>query len=244
MADADGTRRTIEELVARHTTWRASTLNLIASENVLSPSVLAALGSDIEGRYADYPGRDPTNRRYRGNRYIAEIEAEATQLARELFRARYVELRAIAGHLAGLAVILAVCRPGDLVLELDREGGGHREAGRLGVAPLISLDIGALPFDAVRFNVNPEAAVRLIEQRRPRLVILGSSHFLFPHPVAALAASRSQDPRFGPGLRRVTRPRFPGRRPLPGPADRGGRRRLRQHAQDAPGPSGRDHLLK
>ena len=187
MGDADGTRRTIEELVARHTTWRASTLNLIASENVLSPSVLAALGSDIEGRYADYPGRDPANRRYRGNRYIVEIEAEATRLAREIFRARYVELRAIAGHLAGLAVILAVCRPGDLVLELDREGGGHREAGRLGVAPLISLDIGALPFDAVRFNVDPEAAVRLIEERRPRLVILGSSHFLFPHPVAALA---------------------------------------------------------
>jgi glycine hydroxymethyltransferase len=184
---ADETRRTIEDLVSRHEAWRATTLNLIASENVLSPTVLAALGTDLEGRYADYPGRDPSARRYRGNRDIAQIEVEATRLAQEVFGARYVELRAIAGHLAGLAIVLAVCRPGDLVLELDREGGGHREAGRLAIAPGISLNIGAVPFDAMRFNVDTAAAVALIEERRPRLVILGSSHFLFPHPVRAIA---------------------------------------------------------
>ncbi len=180
-------RRSIEDLVARHTAWRRTTLNLIASENVLSPAVLAALSSDLQARYADYPGRDPSKRRYRGNRYIAEIEAEAVRLAQDLFDARFVELRPIAGHLAGLAIVMAVCQPGDVVLEVGREGGGHREAGRLVVAPLISLDVQYLPFDAARFNVDTEAAVRQIEELRPRLVILGSSHFLFPHPVAAIA---------------------------------------------------------
>ena len=136
---AQAARRAVEDLVERHTAWRRSTLNLIASENILGPAVLAALATDIEGRYADYPGRDPRNRRYRGNRFIVEIEAEATRLAMELFHARYVELRPIAGHLAGLAVILAVCRPGDVVLELGREAGGHREAGRLVV---VSRDVG------------------------------------------------------------------------------------------------------
>ena len=182
-------REAIEDLVARHTAWRRTTLNLIASENILSPAVLAAMSSDLQARYADYPGRDPRNRRYRGNRYIAEIEAEAVRLASELLRARFVELRPIAGHLAGLAIVMAVCRPGDIVMELGREAGGHREAGRLIVAPLISLDVRYLPFDAGRFNVDAEAAVRQIEELRPRLVILGSSHFLFPHPVAAIAGA-------------------------------------------------------
>ncbi len=185
--DAAPSSTTIEELIDRHTAWRRTTLNLIASENVLSPAVLGALGSDLEGRYADYPGRDPRNRRYRGNRYIAEIEAEAVRLAQAVFGARYVELRAIAGHLAGLAVVMATCRPGDTVLEVGRDGGGHREAGRLIVAPAISLDVQYLQFDGTRFNVDPGAAVRQIEALRPSLVMLGSSHFLFPHPVAAIA---------------------------------------------------------
>jgi len=177
----------IDDLLARHTACRRSTLNLIASENALSLAVLASLANDFQGRYGDYPGRDPNNRRYRGNRYLVEIEAEATRLARELFHAQFVELRPIAGHLAGLAVILAVCRPGDTVLELGREAGGHREAGRLTVSPTIPLEVAYLPFDAARFNVDTAAAIAMIEERRPRLVILGSSHFLFPHPVAAIA---------------------------------------------------------
>src|SRR5690242_11201085 len=119
-------RSRIHDLLERHTAWRRSTLNLIASENVLSPHALESLANDLQGRYGDYPGRDPLARRYRGNRYLIEIEAEAARLARELFRAEFVELRAIAGHLAGLAIILAVCRPGDTVLELGREAGGHR----------------------------------------------------------------------------------------------------------------------
>lgn len=180
-------RRTIEDLLARHTAWRRTTLNLIASENLVSPAVRAALANDLAARYADYPGRDPSNRRYRGTRYIAEIEAEAVRVAQGLFGARYVELRPIAGHLAGLAIILAVCRPGDTVLELGREAGGHREAGRLVVAPGIDLDVQYLAFDAARFNVDTEAAVRQIEELRPSIVILGSSHFLFPHPVRAIA---------------------------------------------------------
>jgi len=180
-------RHAIEDLVARHTAWRRTTLNLIASENILSPAVLAALSSDLQARYADYPGRDPRNRRYRGNRYIAQIEAEAVRLAQERFGARFVELRPLGGHLAGLAIVMAACRPGDVVLEVGREGGGHREAGRLVVAPAISLDVRYLPFDAARFNVDAAAAVRQIEELRPSLVILGSSHFLFPHPVAAIA---------------------------------------------------------
>jgi glycine hydroxymethyltransferase len=176
----------VQELVARHEAWRAECLNLIASENVLSPAVHAVLDSDLVHRYADYTGRDLGARRYRGTRYVVEIEREVERLAQEVFRARFVELRPLAGHLAGAAVLLALCRPADVVLEIGRDGGGHREAGKFGASELAHLDVRHLPIDAGRYNVDPVAAAALIAETRPRCVILGSSNFLFPHPVAEL----------------------------------------------------------
>ena len=174
------------DLVRRHEVWRSDTLNLIASENVISPAVRRALDSDLEGRYADYPGRDLRERRYRGNRYIAEIEEHAAAIAREVFRARHVELRPLAGHLAGLAVLMGICRPGDVVLEIGRDGGGHREAGRFTASPLVQLTVQYLPFDGARYEIDVPATLDLIAAARPRLLILGSSNFLFPHPVREL----------------------------------------------------------
>jgi len=179
----------VRHLVAEHERWRSQTLNLIASENIISPAVRSALDSDLEGRYADYPGRDMTARRYRGNRYIVAIEEAAAALARDVFRARYVELRPLAGHIAGVAVLMGLCRPGDVVLETGRDGGGHREAGRLIAAPLARLDVQYLPFSGARYNVDPDATIQLIEATKPRVVILGSSNFLFPSPVREIATA-------------------------------------------------------
>ena len=170
-------------LLSRHEAWRANCLNLIASENVLSPAVHAALDSDLIHRYADYTGRDLGARRYRGTRYVVEIEREVNRLARQVFRAEHVELRPIAGHLAGAAVLMALCKPGDTVLEIGRDGGGHREAGKFAGSELVTLDVRYLPIDARRYNVDAAAAAKLIVETRPRVVILGSSNFLFPHPV-------------------------------------------------------------
>jgi glycine hydroxymethyltransferase len=183
----DEERSRLSQLVAMHEAWRGRTLNLIASENALSPAVRAALHSDLVQRYADYTGRDLAARHYRGNRYIEQIEREAARIARETFRVEHVELRPISGHVAGAAVLLGLCRPGDLVLEPGRDGGGHREGGKLATSSLVPLDIQYLPFDPVRYNVDIAATMRLIDERRPRLVILGSSNFLFPHPVSAIA---------------------------------------------------------
>ena len=180
-------RQRLAELVAAHEAWRARTVNLIASENALSPVVRAALGSDLVQRYADYTGRDLSARRYRGNRYIELMEREAAKIAQEAFQAEHVELRPISGHIAGAAVLVGLCHPGDLVLELGRDGGGHREAGKLAAVPLVPLKVEYLPFDQASYNVDVAATLRLIAERRPRMVILGSSNFLFPHPVSAIA---------------------------------------------------------
>jgi glycine hydroxymethyltransferase len=184
----------LTQLLAAHEAWRGQTINLIASENALSPAVRAALSSDLLGRYADYTGRDLSARRYRGTRYVEQIEREAVRIAQETFHAEQVELRPISGHVAGAAVLLGLCRPGDLVLEPGRDGGGHREGGKLAASSLVPLEIQYLPFDGARYNVDAQATARLIEERHPRIVILGSSNYLFPHPVAEVAAAARRQP--------------------------------------------------
>jgi glycine hydroxymethyltransferase len=176
------------DLVHSHEAWRSTTLNLIASENALSPAVRAALNNDWLGRYSDYTGRDLTVRRYRGTRYIAELEQMVDAQSKRIFHAQYVELRSLGGHLAGGAVIAGLCKPGDIVLEVGPEGGSHREAKKFSAPSLLPLDVRYLPFDGIHFNIDVASATRLIEETHPRLVILGSSTFLFPHPVREIKA--------------------------------------------------------
>jgi len=176
----------IQSLVEEHTNWRRRTLNLIASENTLSPAVSEALMNDWLGRYADFTGRDLEARRYKGTRYIVEIEKAVETLIKRLFHAKYVELRPISGHLAGAAVLMALCQPGDVVLELGRDSGGHREATKLVTPALNNLDVRFLPFDGERYNIDVPAATKLIEDTKAGVIILGSSNFLFPHPVREL----------------------------------------------------------
>lgn len=179
----------IAELRAAHHRYRAGTLNLIASENVMSPWVERSVDLGLGHRYGDYRGTDPADRKYTGNRHLAEIDLAACDAMRELFGCRHVDLRPLSGHVAGIAVLLACCRPGDLVLELDSPGGGHRLARKLAEAPLCPLRVEPLSFDAAAYNVDAERAAVAIRERRPRVAVLGSSLFLFPHPVAPLAAA-------------------------------------------------------
>ncbi|MBI3962824.1 MAG: glycine hydroxymethyltransferase [Deinococcus sp.] len=182
-------RQQISQLMAEHERWRAECVNLIAAENVASPAVRQYLSSDLAHRYGDYLGRDLHARKYFGNRYLVEIEQEVSQLAQEVFQADYVETRPLSGHVAGSAVIMSLTRPGALVMELGSDGGGHRLAEKLSVTPLTPLKVQFLPFDATGYNIATEVAIDQIRHQRPTLVILGSSNFLFPHPVRELAAN-------------------------------------------------------
>ena len=184
----------IQQLVVSHEAWRAQTINMIASENALSPTVRSALNSDLIQRYGDYTGRDLSARRYRGNHFIEQIERETVEIAQKVFRARFIELRPVSGHIAGAAVLMGLCHPGDVVLEPGRDGGGHREAGKLVGSTSLPYEVCYLPFDAQNYNIDVPATIKMIEQKRPKVVILGSSNFLFPHPVAEIAAALKQYP--------------------------------------------------
>jgi len=187
-------RSAIEELIDSHEEYRKRCVNLVASENALSPYVKRYLACDLVQRYGDYIGRDLGARKYQGIKWVEKVENEVITLAQEVFGTRYAELRAISGHIAGAAVIMALTKPGDTVLELGRDGGGHRMAAKLAMSPLISLDVKFLPFNPILYNVDVTGAVEMIERYRPRMVILGSSNFLFPHPVRELADALEQYP--------------------------------------------------
>lgn len=161
-------------------------MNLIASENALSPAVRDALDNDLVQRYGNYLGRDLNDRRYSGSKFIQQIEVGLEAIVQEVFSASEVELRAISGHVAGLAVIMGTCKPGDVVLELAGEDGGHRLAAKAVESPLVDLEVLPIPFDSQAYNVNVEATIQLVDEVQPRLIILGSSNFLFPNPVQLL----------------------------------------------------------
>ncbi len=175
-------------LLREHEAWRARCLNLIASENAYSHTLLSLLSSDLEQRYANYAYRDTTARSYRGTRYVAATEAIVEAQAKRVFGARWVETRPVSGQVAGVGVVSGLGRPGDVVLELSRAAGGHRLAGRMVEAPLFRLEVHELAFDPGAYNVDLERALKQVRRLRPRFVIVGSSLFLFPHPVAELAA--------------------------------------------------------
>ena len=178
--------RALRRCLADHTSYRRACLNLIASENAPSPLVAGLQSNELSHRYGDYVGADPTARKYSGTRHIARLEQLVAAHVKQLFGAEHVDLRPLSGHVAGIAVLMALCQPGDTVVELDAAAGGHRLAEKLSEASLVNLEVAALPFDAKRFNVDIDRSRELVRRLRPRVVILGSSGFLFPHPVTAL----------------------------------------------------------
>ena len=174
------------QIICEQKEWRDKCWNLIASENITSGEVDALLVNDFSHRYGDYEGVDLDSRKYLGNRYIVQLEKECHELARTLFEAGHVDLRPLSGHIAGLAPLLALAKPGDAVLEMSQECGGHRLAGKTVNCPLIQLRALPIPFDEDRFTVDVEKTLEVVEHEKPRFIILGSSTFLFPHPVEAL----------------------------------------------------------
>jgi glycine hydroxymethyltransferase len=178
----------MKELLEAHRRWRAECWNLIASENTPSTTAENLIANELAHRYGDYDGIDLSARKYRGNRFIVPIEQLCQQAACSLFNAKFAELRPLSGHIAGIAPMMALCKTGDAVAELDQECCGHRLAAKMVNCPLVQLRTLKLPFDPESFNVDVTRTLELIGKEQPRIVILGSSCFLFPHPVAALRA--------------------------------------------------------
>ena len=186
MTAAESTMR-LNSLIEGHRTFRRDCLNLIASENTPSPFVESFLAEDLNRRYGYYAGIDPKDQAYQGSRYVAQIEELAHELARDLFGARYVDLRPVSGNLAGIIAMFALGSPGDAVLEIQN---AHKYAEKLATSFLqIDLRPIPIPWDGARFDIDLGRTLELIEEHKPELVVLGSAIFLFPQPVSEIKAA-------------------------------------------------------
>lgn len=177
-------------LLNKHHEYRETCLNLIASENTPSPLVEELFDEKLARRYGNYTGIDLYQRNYKGNRYIAEIEAWTQELGKELFNASHVDFRPLSGNIAGIATTFALAEPGDTALEVHN---GHRYAYKLASSPLkVDLQSIPIPWDGHRSNIDLTATLELIGKHKPKIVNIGSGVFLFPQPVAELKSAMRQ----------------------------------------------------
>ncbi len=149
-------------------------LELIASENYVSPAVREAVGSVLTNKYAEgYPGK----RWYNGCEFVDEAERLAIERAKALFGAEHANVQPHCGSGANMAVYFAMLKPGDTILAMSLADGGHLTHGH-------KMNFSGRFFDVVPYGVAREteridydALARLAEERRPRLICAGASAY-------------------------------------------------------------------
>ena len=172
----------ILNLVNKHEEWRGKQcLNLIPSENVMSPSVRRLLSSDLAHRYT---ARDKF---YMGTRFTDEIEQYGEKIAKEVFKAETADLRPLSGHIADLIILANFVEQGDTLLCVSPKNGGYPGMWQEGLAGLFKLRTLPFPFSKHDWNIETEKAKETIMRVKPKIVIFGGSLILFPHPVKELA---------------------------------------------------------
>jgi len=151
-----------------------STLELIASENHVSPAVMAAAATPLTNKYAEgYPGR----RYYGGCQFVDVVENLARDRAKQLFGCDHVNVQPHSGSQANQAVLLAALTPGDTIMGLHLDHGGHLTHGK-------SVNMSGKWFKAVHYILNPQteridlAEVRKVAlEHKPKLIITGASAY-------------------------------------------------------------------
>lgn len=152
---------------------QARNIELIASENIVSEAVMAAMGSVLTNKYAEgYPGK----RYYGGCECVDEVENLAIHRVCQLFGAKYANVQPHSGAQANMAVYQALCKPGDTVLGMSLDNGGHlthgspvNQSGLLyNIVPYGVDQNGLIDYDALR---------ALAKKEQPKMIIAGASAY-------------------------------------------------------------------
>ncbi len=149
-------------------------LELIASENIVSPAVMAAMGSVLTNKYAEgYPGK----RYYGGCEYVDIVENIAIERAKELFGAEHVNVQPHSGAQANTAVYFSLLEPGDTVLGMNLAHGGHLTHGS-------PVNISGKYYNFVPYGVEDETGkidydkvMALAKENKPKLIVAGASAY-------------------------------------------------------------------
>ncbi len=172
----------INSLLQRHNEWRGSCVNLIASENVMSPACEKLYVSDLMHRYAEGL---PRKRFYQGLEYIDQIEDLVQEEFKKHFGAGFCDARPISGTLANYAAFAAISSRGDRILSLGVEHGSHVSHEKAGAAGTLGLEVGWLEYND-DCTMNAEKSCAKILEYKPRFIVIGGSVILFPQPVKEL----------------------------------------------------------
>ncbi len=163
----------IYNAIIRETEREKDKIILIASENYTSKAVLETQGSVFTNKYAEgYPGR----RYYGGCEYADEVENLAIERAKEIFGAEHVNVQPHSGSQANMAVFFSVLKPGDTVLGMSLNHGGHLTHGA-------RVNFSGILYNAVSYGVNREGYIDYDEVRdiakrtRPKMIITGASAY-------------------------------------------------------------------
>ena len=163
----------IAKLIKAEVARQNSHIELIASENWVSKAVMAAMGSPLTNKYAEgYPGK----RFYGGCVCVDEVETLAIERARKLFQCEYANVQPHSGAQANMAVFFAMLKPGDTVLGMNLNHGGHLTHGS-------PANMSGMYFNAVNYGVNDngvidyEEVLRIAKECRPKLIVAGASAY-------------------------------------------------------------------
>ena len=164
----------IADIMARELGRQRANLELIASENIVSPAVMAAMGSMLTNKYAEgYPGK----RYYGGCEFVDQIENVCIDRAKQLFRAKYANVQPHSGSQANNAAYLALCKPGDTVMGMDLSNGGHLTHGC--PANFSGKFYNIVPYgcDPATGRIDYDEVRALALKHRPRMIIAGASAY-------------------------------------------------------------------
>lgn len=169
-----------ENIIEKHTEYMRNSINLIASENIVSVEVKEAIVSDFEHRYAEGQSH---HRLYEGCQYVDEIEDLTIESSKKLFNADYANVQPISGVTANLASFFAFSNYGDKLMALEVPVGGHISHAKVSAAGICGLKTINQPFNPEIMNIDIDAMNKKILEEKPKIVLFGGSLFLFPHPV-------------------------------------------------------------
>ena len=164
----------IFELIKKEKLRQDTNIELIASENFVSKDILKASGSILTNKYAEgYPGK----RYYDGCEVIDEIESIAIDRLKELFDVKFVNVQAHSGSSANIAVYMSLLTPGDTVLGMSMDAGGHLTHGS-------KVNFSGKLFNAVSYGVTKDThtidyneVLRLAREYKPKMIIAGASAY-------------------------------------------------------------------
>jgi glycine hydroxymethyltransferase len=144
---------------------------LIASENFVSPAVMEAMGTSLTNKYAEgYPG----NREYGGCEYVDIVERLAIERAKIIFGAEHANVQACSGSQANIAVYFAILKPGDTILSMDPECGGHLSHGGLSNFSGIYFKVVSYGVDQKTQLIDYAEVRRLAKENKPKIIIAGA----------------------------------------------------------------------